>query len=76
MEMAAKVAKTSENTQLGLAGDVTLVQFNDGNEAKALITGLSDTSGGAFVTNQSVDYVPQPRRRLRVLDLVRVAPRR
>ena len=38
-------------------------------EVKALITGLSDTSAGSFVTNQSVEYFPQPRRRLRVLDL-------
>jgi hypothetical protein len=42
-------------------------------EAKALITGLSDTSAGAHITTQSVDYVPQPRRQLRVLDLVKAS---
>jgi hypothetical protein len=37
---------------------VTLAQLDNGAEVKALITGLSDTSSGAFITNQSVDYVP------------------
>lgn len=36
----------------------------------ALITGVSDTSGGAFITNDRVGYVPQPRRMLKVLDLI------
>jgi HK97 family phage major capsid protein len=36
----------------------------------ALLTGTSDTSGGAFVTNQQVGFVPQPRRMTRILDLV------
>jgi HK97 family phage major capsid protein len=72
LDLAIKVAKTSEKAQLSLDGDVPLAHLDNGNEAKALITGLSDTSAGSFVTNKSGDYVPQPRRRLRVLDLVRL----
>lgn len=44
----------------------------DIEEAKALVTGLSDTSGGAFITNQRVGYVPQPRRAARIADLITV----
>lgn len=39
-------------------------------EVKALITGASDTSGGAFIDAQRVGYVAQPRRQTRVLDLI------
>jgi HK97 family phage major capsid protein len=39
-------------------------------EVKALITGASDTSGGAFVDADRVGYVAQPRRRRSVLDLI------
>lgn len=39
-------------------------------ELKALITGASDTSGGAFVQNDIQPYVSQPRRMLRVSDLI------
>ena len=70
--LAAKAANTSENAPLSLDDDVSLVQMDDGNEAKALITGLSDTSGGAFITNKADAYGPLPKRRLRVLDLVRL----
>ena len=72
LNLAAKVAKTSENASLSLDGDVPLVHLKDGNEAKALITGLSDTSAGSFITNKADAYAPQPKRRLRVLDLVRL----
>lgn len=41
-------------------------------ELKALITGLSDTSAGAFITNERVGYVAQPRRMTKVLDLVTI----
>ena len=51
---------------------MSLAQFKNGSEAKALITGLSDTSGGAFITNKADAYGPLPKRRLRVLDLVRL----
>jgi HK97 family phage major capsid protein len=73
LKLAVTASKTSDNTQLALAEDVTLAQLDNGAEVKALITGLSDPSAGAFITNQSVDYIPQPRRRLRILDLVRVS---
>lgn len=39
-------------------------------EMKALITGVSDTSGGAFVIQEQKGYVPQPRRPLKVIDLI------
>jgi HK97 family phage major capsid protein len=39
-------------------------------EAKALITGVSDTSAGAFITNDRQAFVAQPRRQARVVDLV------
>lgn len=44
----------------------------DAMETKALITGLSDTSAGAFITNQRVGFVPDPQRRRSVLDLLTV----
>jgi HK97 family phage major capsid protein len=40
------------------------------NEVKALITGVSDTSAGAFITNDRQGYVPQPRRVSRIVDLI------
>lgn len=40
------------------------------NEVKALITGVSDTSAGAFITNQRAGYVPQPRRMSRIVNLI------
>jgi HK97 family phage major capsid protein len=41
-------------------------------EAKALITGASDTSAGAFVVNDVKPYVPQPRRMTKILDLITI----
>jgi len=41
-------------------------------EVKALITGGSDTSAGAFITADRQAYVPQPRRRRSVLDLITI----
>jgi HK97 family phage major capsid protein len=41
-------------------------------EVKTLITGLSDTSGGAFITNDRKPYVQQPRRPVSVLDLITI----
>jgi HK97 family phage major capsid protein len=39
-------------------------------EVKALITGASDTSAGAFITNDRQGYVAQPRRTSRIVDLI------
>jgi HK97 family phage major capsid protein len=39
-------------------------------EVKALITGVSDTSAGAFITNQRLGYVQQPRRMSRIVNLI------
>ena len=39
-------------------------------EIKALITGVSDTSAGAFITNQREAYVAQPRRMARIVNLI------
>ena len=61
----------SANTRLPLDGDVSLSML-DGPEAKALIAAVSDTSAGAFITSMPGGYVPQPQRRLRILDLVRL----
>lgn len=52
----------SFNAALGKRGDVA--------ELKALITGVSDTSAGAFVDYERVGYVPAPRRPRRILDLI------
>ena len=38
----------------------------------ALLTGLSDTSAGAFVVNDAKGFVPRPQRTLRILDLITV----
>jgi hypothetical protein len=54
IRLAVKAAKTSENAQLSLDQDVTLAQLDSGAEVKALITGLSDTSAGSFVTRRTV----------------------
>lgn len=53
-------------------GNVLLGKGLDAAETKALITGLSDTSAGAFITNQRVGYVPQPRRMSVVRNLITV----
>lgn len=50
------------NAVLGKRGSV--------EEAKALITGVSDTSAGAFVDADRLGYVGAPRRQRRILDLV------
>ena len=50
-----------------------LAHIDNGAEVKALITAVSDTSVGAFISNQRAEYTPQPRRRLRVLDLIRLS---
>jgi HK97 family phage major capsid protein len=47
----------------------TLAEMNM-DEVKALITGVSDTSAGAFITNQRVGYVAQPRRMSRIVNLI------
>lgn len=49
-----------------LLEDVDLVKAGP-REFKALITGASDTSAGAHITNARVELAPQPRRRLRIL---------
>ena len=43
-----------------------------GGPQAALLTGASDTSAGAFVKNDVKPYVPQPRRPLRIVDLITV----
>jgi HK97 family phage major capsid protein len=60
------------NETTRLTEDVSLVQLDSGAQVKALITATSDTSAGAFITNESGQYTPQPQRRLRILDLVRL----
>lgn len=42
------------------------------DEFKALITGASDTSAGAFVTPDRVGYFPMPLRPLTIIDLITV----
>jgi Phage capsid family len=70
--LAVKAAKATNDRLPLVEKDVLLVNV-DGAETKALITGVSDTSAGAFITQERSDYMPQPRRRLRILDLVRTA---
>lgn len=50
------------NASLGKRGSVA--------ELKTLVTGVSDTSAGAFIDYERVGYVPQPRRPRRILDLI------
>lgn len=50
---------------------VKLADLSDA-EVKTLITGLSDTSAGAFVFSDIKPYVPQPRRAPRLFDLITV----
>ena len=40
------------------------------DEVKTLITGVSDTSAGAFITNQRLGAVMQPRRMSRIVNLI------
>jgi HK97 family phage major capsid protein len=47
----------------------TLAEMSN-NEVKALITGLSDTSAGAFIVNQRQGYVEQPKRPATILNLI------
>ena len=49
--------------------NATLAKLTVG-EQKALITGVSDTSAGAFITNDRQSYVAQPRRASRVVNMV------
>ena len=53
-------------------GNVQLAEMTRGEIKAALLTGASDTSAGAFVVNDQKGYVPQPRRPLRVLDLITI----
>jgi Phage capsid family len=68
--LAVKAAKTTSDRLPLVDKDVPLVNV-EGAETKALITGVSDTSAGAFITQEPGEFAPQPRRRLRILDLVR-----
>jgi HK97 family phage major capsid protein len=68
--LAVSALSTSGNVA-PVEDDVQLAHITSGEQTKTLITGVSDTSAGAFVTNDRGEYVPQPRRRLQVLDLVR-----
>lgn len=51
---------------------VRLGKATDRAEFKALITGVSDTSGGAFVTNDEGGFFPRPNRPLFLTQLVMV----
>lgn len=64
--LVASGALGSDKRQFGTAKMVDLPFA----ETKALITGVSDTSGGAFITNERIGYVSQPQRPLRIIDLV------
>ena len=64
--------QSNANPNVPLSEDVLLAQMNSGADVKALITAVSDTSGGAFITSQPGGYIPQPQRRLRILDLARL----
>jgi hypothetical protein len=68
-EFAAKQMNTSANVLV--EEDMQLAQIDSG--VKTLIAGVSDTSAGAFITQQRSEYVAQPQRRLRILDLVRLS---
>lgn len=59
------------NARLGQVSRDEVKAMLSGRHA-ALLTGASDTSGGAFVTNDVKGYVPQPQRELSVLDLITV----
>jgi HK97 family phage major capsid protein len=65
------LASKSTSPNIPLIEDVRLTGLRH-DEFKALITGSSDTSGGAFITNMRGAAVQQPRRRLSVLDLALV----
>jgi HK97 family phage major capsid protein len=58
----------SERASFG--GDIALGKRGSIEEAKALITGVSTTSGGAFVDPMRAPYVGQPMRRRSILDLI------
>jgi hypothetical protein len=66
-----RLASKSLSPGTRLLEDVDLVTATAG-QTKALVTGVSDTSAGAHITNDRAPVVMQPRRRLQVLDLVRV----
>jgi HK97 family phage major capsid protein len=67
-ELVNSPAFKSERTPIGSVhiGEASRDEF------KALITGLSDTSGGAMIDADRVGYVPQPRRPRSILDLITV----
>lgn len=64
-ELIASGALTSDR-----AGFTAKLAELDALELKTLITGLSDTSGGAFVVNDRAPYVQQPWRPPSILDMV------
>lgn len=78
-DLASRAIESDEYKQLVASGvldgdnrgkfNAKLAQM-DRDEFKTLLTGVSDTSGGAFVQNDIKPYVPQPRRMTRILDLV------
>lgn len=77
--MAQEVLESPEYKSLLESGklDSERIAFNEAlgkrgsvAELKALITGVSDTSAGAFVDYERVGYVAAPRRQRRILDLV------
>lgn len=51
-------------------GSVPLAKATMPETMATLLTGVSDTSAGAFIVNEEKQYVPQPRRRRTILDLI------
>ena len=61
------------NARLSTVSRDEVKAWIDGRSPQAaLLTGASDTSGGAFVANDVKPFVPQPTRQLKILDLITV----
>lgn len=67
---AVQHALQVESARIGIQ---SLGEASTRDEAKALITGASDTSGGAFITNERVGMVAAGYRRATLLNLVTMA---
>ncbi len=65
-----RLADSGRLQSSGPIGAVPLGKAMGRDEVKALITGASDTSGGAFVQNDRQGYYPLPLRPVRLLDLI------
>ena len=67
-ELVASGALNSDRASF----NAKLIDLSPAELQAALITGTSDTSGGAFITNERKEYVAQPRRPRRILDLITI----